>query len=86
MFIAESIWQEDVDPFFLNPLEKSLYHSPNSAEIHAYNPKSLFPVKKKKAHVSVFIACESLPHPLISNGLLRKQLRREFDPQRTRCA
>lgn len=34
-----------------------------------------FPSKKKKKHISVFIACESLPHPLISNGLQRKQLR-----------
>ena len=79
MFVAESIWQEDVDPFFLNPLEKSLYHSPDSAQIHAYNPQSLFPVKKKrkkkkKKHISAFIACESFPHPLISNGLQRKQL------------
>lgn len=48
MFVAESIWQEDVDPFFLNCLENSLYHSPDSTQIHAYNSQSLFPVKKKK--------------------------------------
>lgn len=76
MFVAESIWQEDVDPFFLNRLENSLYHSPDSTQIHAYNSQSLFPVKKKKKkkHISAFIACESFPYPLISNGLQRKQL------------
>lgn len=84
MFIAESIWQEDVDSFFLNPLEKSLYHSPNSAEIHAYYPKSLFPVKRKKS-TSLFSLLVNHFHihwfPMVC-----KESSWESDSQWTRCA